>query len=534
MLKNVVKARRPDNRNPAQPIDDVPARRRAARPKKTERPDASPPPPPAERRRLLMLASEAMPFAKTGGLADVLGALPPALARLGWDVTVALPKYRGVNGGSLREQFPVTVGGFTRTVAFLEAPLGDGARAWLVDCPDLFDRQGLYGVDTTDYPDNALRFAMLVRATLEFAGRQDSPPSLVHAHDWQTGLAPVYLRTLYATHPALGGTPSVFTIHNLAYQGLFDGDWLPRLDLGWELFTPDRLEYWRRISFLKGGINYASVVTTVSPRYAQEIQTPELGFGFDGILRQRRADLVGILNGFDTKEWDPEHDRYLPEPYSASALAGKESAKAAVIARYGLAGGKEAMKRPLIGMVSRMVDQKGFDLIAALAGDLPQLDASLVVLGTGEARYQDLWTTIAMRFPDRIGARIGFDEGLAHLIEGGADIFLMPSRFEPCGLNQMYSLRYGTVPVVREVGGLADTVRDCGSANKPNGFVFRDYSPGTLLDALRRAVDLYHDRRKWRGLQLVGMREDHSWDRSAGEYVKMYARVMGTGALGNI
>jgi len=476
-----------------------------------------------------MIGSEALPFAKTGGLADVMGALPPALARLGWDVTVALPKYRGVNGGSLLEQFPVTVGGFTRDVAFLEAPMADGARAWLIDCPDLFDREALYGVDGTDYPDNARRFAMLARATLEYAGRQHPAPSLVHAHDWQAGLAPVYLKTLYATHPVLAGTPSVFTIHNLAYQGLFDGDWLPRLDLGWELFTLDRLEYWRRISFLKGGINYADKVTTVSPRYSEEIQTPALGFGFDGILRQRRADLVGILNGIDTREWDPADDRYLPEPYSADDLAGKKAAKAAVMAQYGLPGGDEAMRRPLVGMVSRMVDQKGFDLIAALSGELAQLDASFVVLGTGEARYQDLWTMLAARFPDRIGARIGFDEGLAHLIEGGADIFLMPSQFEPCGLNQMYSLRYGTVPVVRQVSGLADTVRDYGSTKTPNGFVFRDYTPAALLDALGRALALYRDRRKWRNLQLVGMREDHSWDRSAREYVKMYGGILQQG-----
>lgn len=477
-------------------------------------------------RRVLIIGSEAQPFSKSGGLADVLGTLPPALARLGWDVTFAVPRYRGGSTGSIVAQFPVTVGGFKRDVAFGEAPLGDGARAWLVDCPDLFDREALYDVDSTDYPDNALRFAMLVRAALEFSARQEHAPSLVHAHDWQAGLAPVYLKTLYATHPRLGGLPSVFTIHNLAYQGLFDGDWLPRLDLGWELFTPARLEYWHRISFLKGGINYAEVITTVSPRYSEEIQTPELGFGFDGILRERKADLVGILNGIDTAEWDPAHDRYLPQPYSVEDLTGKTAAKAAVLARYGLATDDVVLRRPLVGMISRMVDQKGLDLIAALADDLPRLDASFVVLGTGDVRYQDLWTTLATRFPDRIGARIGFDEELAHLIEGGADLFLMPSRFEPCGLNQMYSLRYGTVPVVREVGGLADTVRDYPSAPKPNGFVFRDYKPAALMDALTRALALYHDRRKWRALQRVGMREDHSWDRSAGEYVRIYERAM--------
>jgi starch synthase len=485
--------------------------------------------PPTSPRRVLIIGSEALPFSKTGGLADVLGALPAALARLGWDVTVAVPKYRGVADGTLLERFPVTVGGFTRDVSFVEAPLSDGARAWLVDCPDLFDREALYGVGGVDYPDNALRFAMLVRGAFEFAGRQPAPPSLIHAHDWQAGLAPVYLKTLYAAHPMLGGVPSVFTIHNLAYQGLFEGDWLPRLDLGWELFTLARLEYWGRISFLKGGINFSEIITTVSPRYAEEIQTPELGFGFDGILRQRRADLVGILNGIDPREWDPARDPFLPEPYSVSELEGKSAAKAALLARYGLPIDEAAMKRPLVGMVSRLVDQKGLDLIAALAGRLLAVDASFVVLGTGEPRYQEFWTRLAARAPTRVGVNLGFDEGLAHLVEGGADIFMMPSRFEPCGLNQMYSLRYGTIPVVREVGGLADTVRNYGSAPRPNGFVFREYAPEALLDALTRALVLFRDRRKWRSVQLVGMREDHSWDRSAEEYVRIYEQAIRQG-----
>ncbi len=306
-----------------------------------------------------------------------------------------------------------------------------GARALLVDCPELFDREELYGVDSTDYPDNARRFAMLVRAALEFTARRGVKPTVVHAHDWQAGLAPVYLKTLYATHPVLGGTPSVFTIHNLAYQGLVDPTGC-RVSISGGSSSPSRrLEYWGRISFMKGGINDARIITTVSPRYASEIQTPEFGFGFDGILRERRSDLVGILNGIDTEQWDPEHDPFLPEPYNAADLAGKAGAKAALLARYQLPAG--ATSRPLVGMISRMVDQKGFDLIAALADDLPRLDATFVVLGTGEARYQDLWTRLAAAHPDRIGVRIGFDEGLAHLIEGGADIFLMPSRFEPAG-----------------------------------------------------------------------------------------------------
>jgi starch synthase len=472
------------------------------------------------KRSVLQIASEALPFSKTGGLADVLGALPPALARLGWDVTLVVPKYRGVDAGSPVERMTITVGGFTREATFFEAPLADEARAVLVDCPDLYDREALYNVGDLDYPDNARRFAFLVRAAFEFVGRRAAGPSVVHAHDWQAGLAPVYLRTLYASHPLLASAGSVFTIHNLAYQGLFEPDWLPRLDLGWDQFTVDGLEYWGRISFLKGGINAAEVLTTVSPRYAREIQTPEFGFGFDGILRVRSADLVGILNGIDVAEWDPTTDRYLPKGYSAENLDAKRASKIAVLERYSMPASGDALARPLVGMVSRMVDQKGFDLIAAIAGELPRLNASFVILGTGDARYQDLWRQLAADHPERIGARIGFDESLAHLIEGGADIFLMPSRFEPCGLNQMYSMRYGTVPVVHAVGGLADTV------TKKTGFVFEDYSAAALLACLTQALERHRDTRRWRALQQAGMAQDFSWDRSAKEYVKIYDRAI--------
>jgi starch synthase len=478
-----------------------------------------------------MVGSEALPFAKTGGLADVLGALPPALARAGWDVTVALPRYRGVAAGTIVDAFPLTIGAYTCDVAFYEAPMPDGARALLIDCPDLFDRDGLYNVDNVDFPDNPRRFAMLSRAAFEFVARRGTAPDVIHAHDWQAGLAPVYLHTLYSGHPVLGGVPSIFTIHNLAYQGLCEADWLPRLDLPWELLAVEQLEFWGRISFLKGGINHADAVTTVSRTYAREIQTPELGFGFDGILRRRAAVLSGILNGIDTTEWDPAHDRFLPAPYDAAHLEGKAAAKAAVLARFELPADERVAKRPLVGMISRMVDQKGLDLIAALAGDLPRLDATFVVLGTGDERYQDLWTNLAAAHPDRIAARIGFDEGLAHLIEAGADMFLMPSRFEPCGLNQMYSLRYGTVPIVRGVGGLADTVADVSesasnSGDRGRGFVFHEYTPAALLEALRRALACFGRPSAWRAVQTAGMAVDYSWDRSAEEYVKIYERAI--------
>jgi starch synthase len=505
---------------------------------------------PRARPSVLIIGSEAQPFSKTGGLADVLGALPPALARLEWDVTLMLPRYRGVDVDTPVATFPISVGAFTGDAAFHEVPLADGARAILVGCDELYDREGLYGVDNIDYADNALRFAFLARAALEFAGR-GAAPAVVHAHDWQGGLAPVYLQTLYASHPVLAATPSVFTIHNLAYQGLFDAAWLPRLDVGWDQFTVDRLEYWGRISFLKGGIVGSRLITTVSPRYAEEIQTPEFGFGFDGILRARRADLAGILNGIDVDEWDPSRDPFVPRPFNASDLSGKIEAKRAVLRRYGLPDDDRSLERPLVGMVSRMVDQKGLDLVAALRDDLPALDASWTVLGTGDPAYQDMWRSLGSRHPDRIGARIGFDEELAHLIEAGADLFLMPSRYEPCGLNQMYSMRYGTIPIVHAVGGLHDTVVDASQAAVVSnaaardpiaearlatpagvGFVFREYRPAALLDALQRALAIFPDKRTWTALQAAGMQQDFSWDRSAAEYVKIYDRARGFGRPG--
>ena len=482
---------------------------------------------------MLLIGSEAQPFAKTGGLADVLGALPPALQRLGWDATVVLPRYHGVSAGTLSCTFPISVGGYTRTAGFYEAPLADRARAVLVECPDLYHRDGFYGVDGVDYPDNPRRFAFLVRAALEYAAKRGTAPDLIHAHDWQAGLAPVYLKTIYAAHPVLGGTPSVFTIHNLAYQGLFESDWLPRVDLGWDQFAVDRLEFYGHISFLKGGLTDAQVITTVSRRYAEEIQTPAFGFGFDGVLRARAGALVGILNGIDTQAWDPARDPFLPAPFGAEDLSGKRAAKIAVLKRYGITANETSLTRPLVGMVSRMVAQKGFDLIEAALDRLTALDATFLVLGTGEARYQDMWRALAVRYPDRIGARIGFDESLAHLIEGGADMFLMPSRFEPCGLNQMYSMRYGTVPVVHRVGGLADTVTDVSSGNAAaNGFVFTEYTPDALLRTLARALAAFANAPAWQALQATGMQQNFSWDRSAQEYVKIYKRAIGLRAEG--
>ena len=478
-------------------------------------------------RHILMVSSEAVPFAKTGGLGDVAGALPQALARLGHRVTLVLPRYRNVPGGDVVARAPITLAGGTREAAFVEHPLGEVARAVLVECPELYDRPQLYGVGNNDYPDNAVRFAFLSRAALEFMGRTGERPDVVHAHDWQGGLVPVYLRTVYATHPALGGTAAVFTIHNLAYQGLFAPHWMPALDLGWDLYGLEGLEFWGRVSFVKGGINFSDVITTVSARYAKEVQTPEFGFGFEGILRRRADRLVGILNGIDADTWDPGKDPHLPQPFGPDALEGKRAAKQALLEAVGLPVSPATMDRPLVGMVSRLVSQKGLDLLAALSERIPSLDATWVLLGSGEAQYEDMWQGLALAHPDRIAARFGFDDRLAHLLEGGADIFLMPSRFEPCGLNQMYSLRYGTVPVVRATGGLDDTIVNWNPrTGRGTGFKFSDATPESLWTALGKALAAYGRPEEWRTLQRAGMLRDHSWDVSAREYVKVYEKAI--------
>lgn len=472
--------------------------------------------------RILMVSSEAHPFAKTGGLAEVAAALPAALSRLGHQVTLVLPRYRGVAADATAGNVVnLQLGHHTFNVEFVEIAQADGVQVALVDVPALFDRPGIYGHDGADYPDNALRFAVLARAALEYARLTGERYDVLHAHDWQTGLLPVYQKMLLSNDPVVGGVPAVFTIHNLAFQGVFGPATLEAIGLGWNVFTPEALEYWGNISFLKGGVNFSERLTTVSPTYAKEILTPELGFGFEGILTRRAADLTGILNGIDTARWNPAADPLIPAAFTADDLSGKREAKRALLQEAGLVADDAALERPLIGLISRLTDQKGFDLISTSAADLMVPDAAWVMLGSGERHYEDLWRTLAGRHPDRVSATIGFDERLAHLIEAGADMFLMPSRFEPCGLNQLYSLRYGTVPIVRATGGLDDTVID---ADEPggNGIKFAEYTRGALVDAVTRAVQLYNDRPRWRDVQRAGMRVDPSWDRSAREYVKVY------------
>jgi starch synthase len=469
-----------------------------------------------------------VPFAKTGGLADVVAALPKALGSLGHEVTVVIPRYRGIAvDGPPTTSFAVAMGGHHYHADVFVRETSPGVRVALVDHPAFFDRDALYGLGSHDYGDNPRRFAFLCLAALEFARLEGQPIDIVHAHDWQGGLAPVYVKTRYATDPILGGAATIFTIHNIAYQGTCSSEWLPQLGLGWELFTTDGLEFWLHASLLKGGIMFADLVTTVSPRYAQELMTQEFAFGFEGILRHRAADLVGIVNGIDAEVWNPASDQHIPRPYGVDDVSGKAEAKRRLLEAYGLPGGDEALQRPLIAMISRMVDQKGLDLIASVSEQLPHLGASFVILGTGEPWYEEMWRSLARRYPDRVGVRIGFDEPLSHLIEAGADLFMMPSRFEPCGLNQMYSLRYGTLPVVRSTGGLDDTVENYDPATGAgNGFKFHDASGEALLGTLRWALHVFHNEpERWRQLQRAGMAVDFSWTASARAYLEAYGRA---------
>ena len=481
---------------------------------------------------IVMITPEAHPFAKTGGLAEATAALADALAGQGHRVTLVMPRYRGIPlDGTEPRHVTVAFGSRERHAIVRERTLAPRIRAAFVDIPELFDRESLYGTPAGDYPDNAWRFAVFSRAALEYIRESGVRPSVIHAHDWQAGLVPVYQKLHLSADPVVGGVPVVFTIHNLAFQGLFPSSTLPQLGLGWEVLDLQAMEYWGQISYLKAGINFSEKITTVSPTYAREIVQPELGFGFDGVLARRRDDLVGILNGIDTARWNPERDPFVPASFTARNLEGKRDAKRALLEAAGLATGEDGLERPLVGLVSRLTSQKGFDLIAAAGPDLMALDAAWVVLGSGEAAYEDMWRSLADRHPGRVSATIGFDERLAHLIEAGADIFLMPSRFEPCGLNQMYSLRYGTVPVVRATGGLDDTIEDVDPASGTGtGFKFREYTPAAMTQALERALTLYKTPSIWHRVQQAGMSRDSSWDASAREYVKVYRGLAGAGA----
>ncbi len=468
--------------------------------------------------KILMVASEAAPYAKTGGLADVVGALPPVLCSLGFETAVLLPRYGSISLKKTRrvyDSLPVWLGG-TRYdtsvyLASAEVPF------YLLDCPPLFDRPGFYTEDGVDYPDNHIRFAVLARAALAVC-RHVFRPDILHCHDWQTGLVPVYLKTSFSTDPTVLAIKTLFTIHNLGYQGLFPKSILPEVALDDTVFVRDGLEFYGRVSYIKGGLCYSDALNTVSPTYAREIQSPEYGFGLDGALRAHGGILSGILNGVDYREWNPETDPFLPAHYSAGDLSGKAVCKRDLLRQFGLP--EEAMDRPLLGIVSRFTEQKGIDLIAEVARRLASESLYLVALGAGEPRYEDRFRDLAAANPGRIGLRIGYDNALAHQIEGGADIFLMPSRYEPCGLNQIYSLRYGTLPVVRATGGLDDTIED------GTGFKFWEYSPEALWGAILDAARAYEQPDSWRLMMRRAMQKEFSWPVSAAAYAALYRRLL--------
>jgi starch synthase len=475
---------------------------------------------------IAFVASEMAPFVKTGGLADVIGALPKALAALGHRVSVFLPRYGSIAfpPGQFLGAAQVPLDGVPRSAGYFERVLEDGVRVIFVDYAPFFGRPNPYGEGGADYADNRLRFAFFARAVLEFFRARGERPDVFHAHDWQAGLVPVYLKSFYWTDRALYRSPTVFTIHNLAYQGNFAADTVAALGLPWHLAAGEAgLEFHGGISFLKGGLLFAELITTVSPQYAREIQGAEMGYGMDGIVRSRAEDLTGILNGVDYGEWDPRHDRHLAHRYSPEDLSGKAACKADLLARFGLPAAPDL---PVVGVTSRLVHQKGFDIVVRAWYDLLQRPIRMVVLGTGEPDVQDGFRALAARAPDRFAVHFAYDNALAHKIVAGSDMFLMPSRFEPCGLTQMYAMRYGTPPIVRSTGGLVDTVEPWDPANgSGTGFRF-DHADGTaLLWALDQALTAHGDSRAWAQIMGNGMARDFSWDRSAREYESVYRRA---------
>lgn len=479
--------------------------------------------------KILFASSEVHPLIKTGGLADVSAALPRALKNQHQDVRLVLPAYQSVTQqlAGVKTLARIQPPGCTVAVQLHETRLPDSRlRVYLVDIPEYFDRPGnpYLGPDGQDWPDNARRFHAFARSVVELAMDRaglDWQPDLVHCNDWQTGLVPALL-SLEPSRPA-----TVFTIHNLAYQGLFDWKTFRDLGLPGHWWSMHALEFHDQLSFIKGGLVFADWITTVSPTYATEIQTPAFGGGLEGLLRIRTDRLRGILNGVDYRIWSPNRDPHIPQHYNSRSLTGKAADKADLQREFGLPHRPQA---PLLAHIGRLVEQKGVDLLLACLPGLLEAGAQLVLLGSGRPELETELQALRDSYPDRVGLRLGYDEALAHRIEAGADIFVMPSRFEPCGLNQLYSLRYGTLPVVRRTGGLADTVIDADAtacaAGTATGFVFDEPTPQALAAALDRALTLYRQPPAWRRLVQTAMRQDFSWKRSAGEYLELYEAAL--------
>ncbi len=480
---------------------------------------------------IALAASECVPFSKTGGLADVVGALPRALASLGHQVSVYLPRYRQTKLPDAQTVVRSITVPFDDRYRFCSVVTGgnhSGMRFYFVEYPEFFDRDGLYGTPNGDYPDNAERFALFSRAVLE-ASKVLGVPDIFHCHDWQSALVPVLLRTQYAEDPAFQDVATVFTIHNMGYQGLFPPDTLPLLMLPWDLFTISKMEFFGNLNFLKGALVYSDFVTTVSRKYSQEIQTTEFGFGLEGVLHDRAATVTGILNGVDYDEWSPQTDKFIAAKYSPQDLSGKLKCKQDLLAAFGVTGAD--LRLPVIGIVSRFAAQKGFDLIARIMDRLAREEMTVVALGTGDKPYEDMFVRLNKQFPQKIAVKVAYDNAIAHKIEAGSDMFLMPSKYEPCGLNQIYSLKYGTVPIVRATGGLDDTIEPWNArTGKGTGFKFSEYSGEALLLTVEEALRAFRDQTSWQMLMRNGMSKDFSWNASAKEYGRTYERARQTRA----
>lgn len=476
--------------------------------------------------KVLFVAAECAPFAKTGGLGDVVGALPKALRRLGIDVRVVMPLYAGLRWDDLETlegPLPVPVGGERRVGAVRLGRLpGSDVPVYFLEHRHYFDRGTIYG--NPEYSDNLERFAFLSRGALELCQVLGFVPDVVHAHDWHTALVPVYLDTVMWGTP-LYRLPCVYTIHNLAHQGVSAAGSMPITGLGWEHFHSFEFEHFGSLNLMKAALYHATLLTTVSPTYAHEIQTPSFGFGLDGVLRQRASDLVGVLNGIDEQAWNPATDPHLPHNFDREDLSGKARCKTALQHEVGLAVAPEL---PIFGLVGRLTGQKGIDVFVGILHELLALPLELVVLGTGEASLERSLAHAATLRPDRFRALLRFDDSLAHRIEAGSDFFLMPSRFEPCGLNQLYSLRYGTLPIVRKTGGLADTVVNYDeSTGVGTGFVLHDLYPRSLYDTMGWALSTWYERKHHIDrMRVAAMAEDFSWTRSASRYMELYAQAV--------
>src|SRR6266446_1030616 len=481
------------------------------------------------------MASEVAPFAKTGGLADVAGALPRALASLGHDVRVMMPKYRGAEAHATDSRIVVptirvSLGDRAAEGALIETHGPSGVPVYMLEHEHYYNRDSLYGTADGDYWDNCERFVFFCRAALEGLTQLDAArpgvrwqPQLIHANDWQAGLVPVYLRTLYRDHPLLGGLASVFTVHNLAYQGVFWHYDMPMTGLGWDLFTPAGLEFYGKLNFLKGGLVFSDLLTTVSRTYATEIRMPEFGNGLEGVLEERSGDLYGVVNGIDYEQWNPAKDPALVRPYSAEEPEGKTVCREALRRELGLDEGPG----PLVTMVTRLAWQKGLDLALESLPGMLEAGCRVALLGSGEAPLEEAWMEAAARNRGEVAVRIGYDAELASRMYAGGDCFLMPSRYEPCGLAQLIALRYGTIPIVRRTGGLADTVREFDAARPTGtGFLFDALSSNALLDAVRRAAAAFARPELWSALVKNAMTEDFSWDASAREYATLYKKIL--------